>query len=252
MPTGLLVGTRQGLYEFDGAEQRTRIADREVRSLLTQHGDFWAIIDQQEIWRSETGHSWQRTAALKDLRANCLMPVPDGLWVGASQAHLFALRDKEFDPVDSFEQIEGRASWYTPRGHPPDVRTMSTDPDGTRYINVHVGGVLRSIDGGQTWESTIDMDKDVHQIVFDEPSRLVLAASAYGLAISDDRGKSWHIATEGLHGNYLRAVAVTEDTALVTASTGPRTSQACVYRRPVGIDGSFTRCQRGLPRMVPR
>jgi hypothetical protein len=252
MSANLLVGTRKGLYEFDGERKKTRIADHEVRSLLNHNGEFWTIIDQQEIWRSGTRGHWKRVTELKDFQANCLLQVSGTVWVGASKAHLFTLRGERIEPLRSFEQIEGRERWYTPRGNPPDVRSMSTDSDGTLYVNVHVGGVLRSIDGGKSWEATIAMDKDVHQVLFDEPSHLVLAASAFGLAVSEDRAKSWRIDTDGLHGNYLRAVTVAGDTVLVTASTGPRTNQAGVYRRPIGNGQPFTRCRNGLPEWFPQ
>src|SRR6266542_3823380 len=43
------------------------------------------------------------------------------------------------------------------------------------------------------------------------------------------------------------AVAVAGDHVLLTASTGPRTRQATIYRRPLDSDGPFERCTDGLP-----
>jgi len=40
---------------------------------------------------------------------------------------------------------------------------------------------------------------------------------------------------------------VAGDHVLLTASTGPRTRQATIYRRPLDSDGPFERCTDGLP-----
>ncbi|MCS6927376.1 MAG: hypothetical protein NZ578_15910, partial [Candidatus Binatia bacterium] len=57
--------------------------------------------------------------------------------------------------------------------------------------------------------------------------------------------------TSGLHGRYLRAVAVAGETIVVTASTGPYTKRAAVYRKPLHGEGPFERCWRGLPEWFP-
>ena len=125
---------------------------------------------------------------------------------------------------------------------------MSTDPDGAIYANVHVGGVLRSRDRGRSWQPTIDIHADVHQVDFDSGSGLLLAASLGGLAVSEDRGESWAFNTKGLHASYCRAVAVTGETVLVTASTGPFTNRAALYRIPLPADKAFEKCDAGLPK----
>jgi photosystem II stability/assembly factor-like uncharacterized protein len=124
---------------------------------------------------------------------------------------------------------------------------MSVDPSGLVYVNVHVGGVVRSTDNGRSWTPTIDVHADVHEVLVDPISGLVLAASAHGLAVSRNQGESWRFETGGLHGRYLRAVTVAGETILISASTGPFTKRAAVYRRPAHGDKSFERCQRGLP-----
>ncbi|HEX2031316.1 MAG TPA: hypothetical protein VHL78_07960, partial [Actinomycetota bacterium] len=141
--------------------------------------------------------------------------------------------------------------WHTPWRGPPDTRSLSAGPDGTLYANVHVGGILRSQDG-ESWTPTIDIDADVHQVLAhpDRPDT-VLAACAWGLAVSRDRGATWSIEYDGLHGRYCRAVAVAGDAVLVSASTGPFTDRAAVYRRALDADRPFERCSDGLPEWFP-
>src|SRR5205807_9259184 len=111
-------------------------------------------------------------------------------------------------------------------------------------VNVHVGGVLRTKDEGTTWGPTIDIDADVHRVWATD--RMVLAACARGLAVSEDRGDSWTTRTEGLHAAYCRGVAVCGDTVLLSASTGPRGGRSALYRAPAE-GGTFEKCDRGLP-----
>ena len=70
-----------------------------------------------------------------------------------------------------------------------------------------------------TWNPTIDIDADVHQVAITQ--ELVLAACAGGLATSADRGSTWTMRSDGLDAPYSRAVAVCGDSVLVSASTGP-------------------------------
>jgi len=143
--------------------------------------------------------------------------------------------------------VQGREEWHNPDGSPPDARSLSADPSGAVYVNVHVGGVVRSTDGGRSWTPTIDVHADVHQVLYEPGARLVLAAAARGLAVSDNRGETWRFDTAGLHGHYLRAVAVAGRTVLITASTGPFTPRAAVYRKPLAGNTPFERCCEGLP-----
>jgi hypothetical protein len=77
----------------------------------------------------------------------------------------------------------------------------------------------------------------------------VAVAAAAGFGWSGDAGESWSWTTTGLHGSYLRAVALDGADAFVSASDGPFTKQGAVYRSRLG--GAFTRCKEGLPEWFP-
>ena len=246
MQSKILVGTTDGLHEVDG-ERRILLGGHEVTSLASGDAGWWAIIYGREIWGTGSDGAWDQVAPALDTRGNCLLATAAGLFVGASEARLFALRGETLEPVRAFDKTEGQESWYTPWRGPPDVRSMSADPAGALYVNVHVGGVPHSADGGVSWKPTIDINSDVHQVLFDGGSGRVLAASARGLAVSEDAGQSWRFETDELHGAYLRAVAVAGETVLVSASTGPYTNRAAVYHRPLDGAEPFQRCRNGLP-----
>lgn len=240
----IVAGRPDGLHQL-GDRTQVHLGGRDVTAVAPDAGGWWAIIGQQEVWRSSADGSWQQVATVEGLQARCLAATRAGVLVGTSGGHLLRVDEGWAEPVESFEHVPGRQGWYTPWGGPPDVRSLAEDPDGRLYVNVHVGGVVRSSDAGLRWEPTIDVNADVHQVLADTQGRLV-AATARGLAASFDLGDSWVFETAGLHGTYLRSVALAGDTVLVGASTGPATRHAAVYRSD-GIGGTLERCRRGLP-----
>ena len=249
MESKILVGTTHGLYQI-GPERDKSLETREVTWIAQGGSRWWAVLDGSEVWRTENGGAWRRIASIESLRGNCLLPYGGGILVGASDSRLQRLSGNVLEPVDSFDEAPGRDEWFTPWGGPADVRSMTSDPNGALYVNVHVGGVLRSGDGGESWEPTIEIGSDVHQVFFDPSSGLLFAASSWGLGVSEDHGDTWQFQRSGLHATYARAVTIAGDTVLVSASTGPRTSRAAVYRKPVRDEGPFERCTEGLPEWI--
>ena len=254
----LLVGTVKGLYELDGDGGEARavdgpVADRAVIALaVSARGERWALVDGTEVLRTGDGGAWRSVAGAGEFELTCLLPGERRLLVGAEEARLLELEPlstgDSLEPVASFEDVPGRASWYTPWGGPPGVRSLARDRAGRLHVNVHVGGIPRSSDGGASWQPTIDVDADVHQVLAHPllPD-LVLAATARGLARSDDGGDLWLSRADGLHALYSRAVAVSGETVLVSASEGPSGRRAALYRALVDGDGGFERCRTGLP-----
>jgi hypothetical protein len=244
----ILIGTAEGLFEFGGRDpsRLEPLAGVAITALAAGGEGDWALVEGRTLWRSSPGGPWRPVAAIDGPRGTCLARTPAGLLVGTAGAHLLRLEADRLVVVQAFEHVDGRRDWRTPWGDPPDTRSIAAAPDGALFVNVHVGGIARSTDGGRSWRPTVDPVRDVHQVV--THGGHVLAASAAGLGLSTDGGDTWRFETAGLHGAYLRAVAVAGDVALVTASTGHRSTRAAVYRRPLDAGARFERCQAGLPR----
>lgn len=204
---------------------------------------MWAILEGHEVFRTAGDGDWTPVGTLEGVRGNCVADTQAGVVVGTSEAHLYRVGDAATERVPSFDEVRGRDEWYTPWGGPPDARSISEDDEAV-YVNVHVGGIVRTDDEGATWEPTIDIHADVHRVW--AITDLVLAACARGLAVSEDRGRSWSIRTDGLHAVYCRGVAVCGDAVLVSASNGPRGGRAAVYRGGLR-GGPLERCREGLP-----
>ena len=250
MDSRILVGTQSGLWQLagDASTSVETLHGRRVTALARDGGSTWAILDGSALWQDPDG-AWTRRAAIDGQPATCLAPTSSGLLVGTEQAHLLRLADGKLTRIESFDTAEGRATWHTPWGDPADVRSIGIAADGTIHVNVHVGGVVRSRDGGATWAPTVDIENDVHQVLA-HPSRaeVVLVASAEGFGASRDGGDSWIFSTTGLHAHYLRAVAVADDVVLISASTGPHGRRSALYRRALDGATRFERCTDGLPK----
>lgn len=244
----VIAGTSSGLLSLD-AEPSIALEGHDIRAIAAADDNtLWAIADQHTLWHRDRDQNWQQVAIVDDLQLHCLLPIGNTVLIGASGACLLRLANGTLTRLKGVEAAEGREAWYTPWGGPPDVRSLAVGQSGELYANVHVGGILRSNDQGQTWQPTLDIHADVHEVrtIPGHPD-WVLAATAEGLAISQDQGHSWRFDRAHLHAPYARAVAISADTILMTASTGPRTSQAAIYRRTLNATGTFAKCTQGLP-----
>ncbi len=249
MDNKIIIATTSGLWTADGdtASAVDTFAGRSVTALAADGATTWALVDGTTLWLERNG-AWSERATIDGPPATCLAPSADGVLVGTEQAHLLRLTEHGLVRVEAFETVEGRSAWYTPWGDPADVRSIAVARDGAIYVNVHVGGVVRSRDGGMSWAPTVDIEQDVHQVLA-HPTRasMVLAASAEGFGVSRDGGDSWTFETAGLHAHYLRAVAVAGEHVLISAATGFRGRRSAIYRRRLDGETRFERCRAGLP-----
>jgi hypothetical protein len=254
--TDVLVGTSQGLFALAGGDPRPdprpdpSFGPREVSAMAVRDGGVWAVTERRVIARRAPEGPWVDVARSDGFDLACLAPTSHGVLAGTEEAHLLRLvgDDGVLAPLEAFETVGGRETWFTPWGGPPALRSIAQDLAGRLHANVHVGGIPRSVDAGASWEPTIDIDADVHQVVAHptEPE-VVLAAGAVGLAVSVDGGSSWRIEREGLHATYARAVAVAGDRVLLSVSNGPRGGRAAMYRTALEPGSTFERCTEGLP-----
>ena len=185
-----------------GAASRHELAGRSLRGLTSdRHGGLVAIVDGNTLQRRTADGEWH-TLATSDLPLACCVALPDALFVGTDDARVLRWTDGAgLEPLAAFARVAGRERWYAGTavvdgkvvGPPLGVRSMCAScDDRTLLVNVHVGGICRSTDGGQSWEPTIDVDADVHEVrAHPERADTLVAAAAVGLCISTDGGRSW-------------------------------------------------------------
>jgi hypothetical protein len=243
MDQHIFVGTGGGLVGL-GMQESIEFDGSDIATVVRGDDTWWAIADGHVVWTGSPG-SWNRTATVAEHRLRCALPRGGGALIGTSEAHLLRITNGgDVSVVDEFDGIGDRERWFTPWGGPPDVRSLASTDEGTLFVNVHVGGILRSEDE-RTFVPTIDIHSDVHEVI--TINGTLLAATARGLATSVDGGSSWSFDTSGLHASYCRAVTVADDTVLLSASVGPFGGRAAVYRRPLTAEGGFEKCENGLP-----
>ncbi len=245
------------MFAFTGEPHGRELAGRSVRALAADpHGASLAIVDGRSVCRRRYDGVWT-TIATSHVDLACLAAVGTEIYLGTGDARVLRLTaDGEIEPLEGFNDVPGRDSWYAGSalingrlvGPPLGVRSMTATSDGRVLLaNVHVGGIPRSADGGRTWEATIEIDTDVHEVRA-HPFRpnIVIAAAGVGLCISSNGGATWTVEQQGLHAPYCSAVAFAENEILVAASTDHFASRGALYRRPV--DGKH-RLERvsGLP-----
>jgi hypothetical protein len=258
-PTVLISTWGDGLFVVTGQSKRQEFSNQPVRGLASDgRGGALLIVGGHSLYRRTPDGAFS-TLATSELCLACCMAVGDAIYVGTDNARLLRIgRSGSLEALRGFDVVAGRDAWYAGSamidgrrvGPPLGVRSMTATSDGTvLLVNVHVGGIPRSTDGGTTWHPTIDIDHDVHDVCA-HPTRpgLVAAAAARGLGVSRDGGATWTVEVEGLHASYCSAVAFLGDDVVVAASTDHFASEGAIYRRAVDRDDGLTLVESGLPR----
>ena len=260
-PTILAATWRDGLFVLSGNTFRREVADQPVTSLAPDgNSGALVIVGGRSLCRRVAGGEW-RTLATSESELSCCVAVGDAIYVGTDDAHVLRVgANGTFEQLAGFDAVAGRDKWYAGTalidgrlvGPPLGVRSIAAScDDAVLFANVHVGGIPRSNDGGVTWQPTIDIDNDVHQVCA-HPSRpeVVIAAAASGLCVSEDGGATWTTEQEGLHAPYCSAVAFAGDDILVAASADHFAAQGAIYRRPIDGEGELLPVGGGLPRWI--
>lgn len=256
----ILVSTwGEGIFAVTGDQHTNDMASRAVRCLTHDgHGGTLAIVDGHSLCRRAPGGEWT-TLAVSEFDLSCCMVVRDDIYIGTEDARLLRLSPPDRVPaaMDAFQNTPGRESWYAGSaivngqrlGPPLGIRSVAANSDGTvLFANVHVGGIPRSTDGGRTWQPTIDINTDVHEVcAHPTDPDIVIAASGAGLCISRDAGATWTIERDGLHAPYCSAAAFSGEDILVSASTGHFATQGRIYRRPLAQNGGISAVESGMP-----
>lgn len=255
----VLVATwRDGLFVVSGETRDQELSTQSVRALAPDgQGGALAIVNGRSLRRRAPDGVWS-TIATTEMDLACCVVVGDVIYVGTDDARVLRVdADGGLEQLRGFDAVAGRETWYAGSavingqrvGPPLGIRSITATPDGAVLLaNVHVGGVPRSTDGGVTWQPTIDVDSDVHEVRA-HPNRpgVVMAAAAIGLCASRDGGVTWDVEQEGLHASYCSAVAFAGDDVLVSASGDHFAAQGAIYRRRVDGHDSLVAVGEGLP-----
>jgi hypothetical protein len=257
-PIVLVATWRDGLFVVSGETRDQELGTQSVRALAPdREGGALAIVNARSLRRRAPDGVWI-TVATTEMDLACCVAIGDVIYVGTDHARVLRVdTDGGLEQLRGFDAVAGRETWYAGSavingkrvGPPLGIRSITATPDGGILLaNVHVGGVPRSTDGGLTWQPTIDVESDVHEVrVHPNRSGVVMAAAAIGLCVSRDGGTTWDVEQEGLHASYCSAVAFAGDDVFVSASVDHFAAQGALYRRRVDGHDSLVAVCGGLP-----
>lgn len=210
---------------------------------------------------TDGGQTWERPGAFGDrVTAVTVSPNdPDTVWAGTEPSSVFHSDDggRTWTERGGLDELSSADRWsFPPRPHTHHVRWIAEDPHqaGHLYVAIEAGALVRSPDGGTTWQDHPEgARRDNHTIVThpDAPGRLYVAAGD-GYAESLDRGDTWDYPQSGLEHRYVWSLAVADDDpdrVIVSAALGAFAAHdpegtAYVYRR---TEGEWTVAMAGLP-----
>jgi len=256
--TVLVATWSEGLFVVSGGTRDQELANHSVRALAPDgHGGALAIIDGRSLYRRAPDGVWS-TIVTAEFHLACCVTVGDVVYAGTDDAHVLRVSAAgEIEQLRGFDEVAGRDQWYAGSamingkrvGPPLGIRSITATSDGAVLLaNVHVGGIPRSVDGGITWQPTIDIHSDVHEVrAHPKRPNAVVAAAAVGLCTSSDGGRTWVVEQAGLHASHCSAVEFAGDDVLVSAATDPFAPKGAIYRRGLDEQGPLVMVAGGLP-----
>jgi hypothetical protein len=234
-------GTRAELGEDGVWEVEVVLPDQDVRCLAVDpHGDkrVWAGTQGDGIWISEdAGRTWQASGLQgKIVKALAVSPHDSRVvFAGTKPALMFVSRDggETWAELDAFRRIPWRWLWFSPAESPfvqayvHAINVSPSDPD-VILAGMEYGAVVRSTDGGRTWEGhRSGALRDCHGMAFHSRDGAWAYEAGAGKrpgAVSRDAGNSWRQPDEAIDRSYGWACAADPEQPeiwYVSASTGP-------------------------------
>jgi photosystem II stability/assembly factor-like uncharacterized protein len=193
------------------------------------------------------GRDWESAELTQpDVFSVAVSPVDGAVYAGCEPSMLFRSRDggQAWEELSALRTIPSAPTWsFPPRPWTSHVRWIAPSPHDAQLllVGIELGGLMRSADGGETWEDhRPGAQRDVHALAWHpRVSGRAYEAGGGGAAWSHDGGESWQPADAGRDRNYTWALAIDPadpDCWFISASPGPRqahsdgNAQAFVYR----------------------
>jgi PKD repeat protein len=202
------------------------------KNISKAHGDAWRLLAQQKNKNPfKTAGNWQPLGPAMwtnssyspgNGRINLLVSHPTDqniIFAGAPSGGLWKSEDEgsSWSPLSDLLPTLGISGIAVHPDNPEIIYIGTGDGDGFDSFSV---GVLKSIDGGETWNTTglyfpLDQDIRINKLLMSPAnSEILFAASSSGLYKSNNGGLTW---TEVLGGNIKDIEFHPEDPSLIYA-----------------------------------
>jgi photosystem II stability/assembly factor-like uncharacterized protein len=257
------ISTPEGLYqsELNGSASEPRLLGLQGTGGLRgpavidcrHDGTLYAGTAQAGVFRSEDGgRTWRECnngIIYKEIWWMEQHPKTGELYAGTGPASVFKSADGGETWCDSpqLRRLPETKEWTFPQPpHIAHVKGLALDPrDASRvYGAVEEGWIIRSTDGGQTWQDILQgTEFDSHSVtVMPDDSNVVISTSGRGIYKSVDGGESFVDANAGMAHRYMTQVAVhpARPQLLFTAAAAVPPPG---WRRPEGAEAGFYRSE---------
>jgi photosystem II stability/assembly factor-like uncharacterized protein len=259
----LYIGTADGLYqaksEGNGYEAcllglRGKGALRSPVVLDREDGQrIYAATAKAGVYRSEDGgQSWREIndgITYKEAWSLAQHPKTGELYVGTGPSSVFKSTDggDTWSDCEQLRNLPETIDWTFPRPpHVSHVKGLALCPDDPMIIlgAVEEGWVIRSQDGGKTWQNIKEgVEFDAHSIaVMPDNPTVVIVTSGKGVYRSVNRGESFVNSSDGLDCRYMAQLVVhpARPKVLFTAAAAVPPP---FWRRPEGAASAFYRSE---------
>ncbi|HWP58505.1 MAG TPA: hypothetical protein VNL14_11495 [Candidatus Acidoferrales bacterium] len=257
----LYLGTEDGLYfaepedggfrsralalQGKGAVRSPVVVDRADPRLL------YAGTTRAGVYRSEdAGLTWREIndgIIYKEVWSIAQHPRTGELFAGTGPSSIFKSRDGGDTWIDcaQLRNLPETIDWTFPRpphvSHVKSLALSANDPD-VVFGAVEEGWVIRSRDGGETWQNLKDgVEFDAHCIaLMPDNENIVIVTSGKGVYRSENGGENFTDSSMGLACRYM-APFVVHPARPATLFTAAAAVPPSAWRRPEGAASAFYR-----------
>ena len=210
----------------------------------------WVAAYEAGAYRTDDGGTtWTHVDSYPSDYAHSVLANPDSVdavYVGSEPAALFRSEDSgaSWSECLSFQDVPESTNWgFHAPTRDSHIRDLVVSPGDSSllYAGIEVGGVVRSTDGGGTWQQLPGLDDDIHCLhLGTDKQQRVYVATASAPYRSNNGGDEWEKINDGLARRYTLHIAAAPDDAdqvLVTVSENARRKSPQFYR---SADGGHT------------
>jgi photosystem II stability/assembly factor-like uncharacterized protein len=220
------------------------------------------------VFRSKDhGATWTEVndgIIFKEIWSLAQHPRTGELYAGTGPGSVFKSSDRgdSWQECDGLNALKSRKSWTFPgppfTAHVKGIGLHAADPSQV-WGAIEVGWIIRSLDGGQTWENLRHGESHDSHFVLPMPDNpdIVVSTAGNGVFRSEDGGGSFIEVTQGLERKHMVDLVVHPDRPNVLFSAATKGSPRGWKDVPMGADSwvyrsedqgkSWERLTQGLP-----